>query len=466
MAKAKRESVFVCTSCGAEQQKWLGRCPACRAWNSFEEATRLAGKKTTSTLAAAQKGVAMPITDISHAPTLRHVIGISELDRVLGGGLVPGSVTLVGGEPGIGKSTLLLTVASCLAKAGLRVLYVSAEESVSQIRLTAERLKALHAELHLLSETDFDSALLQIDTVSPQILIIDSIQTVYSNDVDSAPGSVSQVREITARIVQLAKQRGIATFVVGHVTKEGNIAGPRLLEHMVDTVLYFESTRSGPYRMLRVHKNRFGSTNEVGVFEMQSRGLKEVLNPSEFFLAERPEGKSGSAVTASIEGTRPILLEIQALCVATVFGTPRRTSVGVDNTRCALLAAVLEKHARLSLSGHDLFVNVAGGTSLIEPACDLPVAMAIASSLTNRPVKKGLICFGEVGLSGEMRGVHRTEDRLKEAVRLGFDKAILPKIGLKGLEAIPGIKVAGVDSILKAIELGLEECAPSEYLSR
>ncbi len=393
------------------------------------------------------------ITEVVHETNQRLSFQKPELDRVLGGGLVPGSVILLGGEPGIGKSTLLLTCASQMANQGHTVLYVSGEESASQIRMTAERLSALNPNLYLLSETNLESALSAVDSLKPTMLVIDSVQTVYMPSLESAPGSVAQIREVTARIVMQAKSLGIATFLVGHVTKDGQIAGPRLLEHMVDTVLYFESTRSGPYRFLRAHKNRFGSTQELGVFEMRGNGLDEVTNPSEFFLSERHSGKAGSSIAVSIEGTRPVLVEVQALCVQSFFGNPRRTSVGLDNTRCTMLAAVLEKHGKLALSGQDLFINVAGGANLIEPAADLPVALAIASSLMNKPIDPELVCFGEVGLSGEIRGVHRVEARLQEAKRLGFKKVILPKASMNKLEIPAGLQLIPVDSVRKCLDV-------------
>jgi DNA repair protein RadA/Sms len=471
MAKIKRETCFVCTSCGQSQQKWMGRCPGCNSWNTLVEETRVTGTPTrTHSNARSNSGQtqATRITEVEHENIKRYPIGIDEFDRVLGGGLVPGCVALLSGEPGIGKSTLLLTTAFCLAKRGLKVLYVSAEESISQIRMTAERLSALHDNLYLLAETDLSAALAEVERVKPSVLILDSVQTVYAPELESAPGSVSQIREVTAQIVSRAKSTNMATFLVGHVTKDGNIAGPRLLEHMVDAVLYFESTRTGPYRFLRSHKNRFGSTNEMGVFEMRGDGLGEVTNPSEFFLAERPVGKAGSTVAAAIEGTRSLLVEVQALCVSSLFGNPRRTTLGIDSTRCALLAAVLEKHASLVLSGQDLFVNVAGGTNLVEPAADLPVAIAIASSLTNRPVHPNLVCFGEVGLSGEIRGVHRVEARLAEAKRLGFTLAIIPQVSATQLDKIAGMEIIGVNSLDKAIDAALQEFsrAPKEATAK
>ena len=455
MVKIKRETHFICTSCGNSQPKWTGKCSGCDSWNSLIEEAKIV--KSSNKIASPSHSKATCINDVKHENFTRYSIGIKEFDRVLGGGIVPGSVILLGGEPGIGKSTLLLTSAYHAAKSGLKVLFISGEESISQTRMTAERLSALHNNLYLLAETNLSAARIEIDRLQPEVLIVDSVQTIYSPELDSAPGSVSQIREVTARIVQQAKSENISTFLVGHVTKEGNIAGPKLLEHMVDTVLYFETSRSGPYRFLRAHKNRFGSTNEIGIFEMQSQGLKEVLNPSEFFLAERPVGKPGSAIAAAIEGTRSLLVEVQALCVQSFFGNPRRTAIGIDQTRCAVLAAVLEKQAGIILSNQDLFVNIAGGTNLLEPAADLPLSLAIASSLLNRSVLSSMICFGEIGLSGEIRAVHRADARLHEAERLGFTKAILPKNNANELPKNIKIELILVDSVEKAIQIGLSE---------
>lgn len=454
MSKKSKETAFVCNSCGASTHKWMGKCPSCGQWNTLvEEVVHHVSPKNVHRARGTTH--ATSIVDVEHEHTKRYQVGIGELDRVLGGGLVPGAVMLLGGEPGIGKSTLLLTTAFQLAKAGLTILYVSGEESLSQIRMTAERLSALHSNLFLMAETDLGIAQKEVDRIKPQVLILDSVQTLFVPELDSAPGTVSQVREVTGQIVKIAKTEKISTFLIGHITKEGAIAGPRLLEHMVDTVLYFESTRAGSYRILRAHKNRFGSTNEIGVFEMRGNGLAEVSNPSAFFLAERPVGKPGSAVAVTIEGTRPLLVEVQALCVSTLFGNPRRTTLGVDSTRTALLAAVLERRAGLNLAGQDLFVNVAGGVSLIETAADLPVCLAIASSLTNKPVNPHIACFGEVGLSGEIRGVSKTDARLAEAKHMGFHTVVLPKTGLEQIKIPSGLKVIPVTSIDDAIEHSL-----------
>lgn len=456
---ARVKSTYRCSSCGHEEQKWHGRCPGCGQWNTLVE-ERVTTAKTSArgrpAPGARTAGRATAITEIDGADLPRRALGIGELDRVLGGGLVPGSLVVIGGEPGVGKSTLLLTVAKRLAAGGLRTLYVSAEESLAQTRMRAERTLALDDELFLLAETDMSVVLTEVARVRPQALIVDSVQTVYAPELDAAPGSVSQVREVTARVMHLAKNEGVSTFLVGHVTKDGVIAGPKTLEHMVDTVLSFEGTRGGPYRVLRAHKNRFGSTNEIAVFEMQGVGLAPVENPSAFFLAERPRGAPGSVVTASMEGSRPLLVEVQGLCVATPFGNPRRTTLGFEATRCALLAAVLERRCGMSLAGQDLFVNVAGGVTLDETAADLPVALALASSLRNRAVDPDLLVFGEVGLSGEVRGVQRTEARLVEASRLGFTRALLPKTGIERIEPPAGMALLPVASLEEALEAALD----------
>ena len=394
-----------------------------------------------------------PITQISNIQQIRRPIGIEELDRVMGGGLVQGSVTLIGGEPGAGKSTLLQMVSAKLAQQNLKVLYISGEESKEQIRLSAERLHALSDNLWLLSETNVDFALKTAQEFTPEFLVIDSVQTMLSADLESAAGSVAQIREVCAKVVYFAKSNNIPVFLVGHVTKDGAIAGPRLLEHMVDTVLYFEQSRSDQYRLLRAHKNRFGSTNEIGLFEMGSRGLCGIENASAFFLAERPKDKPGSSVFCALEGTRPLLVEIQALAVETMFGNPRRTCVGIDNARCSVIAAVLEKHTGLTLSRMDLFVSVAGGIDIKEPALDLALALAIASSVKNIALPFDLVCCGELGLSGEIRGVFRLNDRLKEASRLGFTKALVPQISVKNLTENWGMRLKSPSTIGEALNL-------------
>jgi DNA repair protein RadA/Sms len=456
----KSTSQHVCQACGHVERKWLGRCPGCGAVSSFVVERAAAGPKSSKggSLASGRPAAkAVRITDVDLKEVPRRRLGLGELDRVLGGGLVPGSLVLIGGEPGVGKSTLLLEVAKRLASAGVRTLYVSAEESLTQTRLRAERLGALHDELFLLSETDLGVVADQLEVVSPQALIIDSVQTVYAPELDGAPGTVSQVREVTTRAMQLAKQRGITTLLVGHVTKDGALAGPKTLEHMVDCVLSFESSRGGPHRVLRATKNRFGSTSELAVFEMQGPGLSPVDNPSALFLAERPKGRAGSVVAATIEGTRALLVEVQALCVQTAFGNPRRTTTGIDGNRVALLAAVLEKRAGLSLLGMDLFVNVAGGATLDEPAADLAAIVAMASSLRQRAIDPDVVIFGEVGLAGEVRGVARVESRLEEAARLGFTRAIAPVAGTATVVPPRGMLLLRVSSLDEALDAAFSE---------
>jgi DNA repair protein RadA/Sms len=453
---AKVETRYVCQACGHAERKWLGRCPACLQWSSFVEERAASAPKSARTGLVRPAGKAVKITEVDVSDVPRTILGLGDLDRVLGGGLVQGSLTLIGGEPGVGKSTLLLEVGTRLASANKRTLYVSAEESTAQTRLRAERLGTLADELYLLAETDLQAVMSEIERVKPGALILDSVQTVYAPELDGAPGTVTQVREVTSRAMQLAKQQGLTTFLVGHVTKEGALAGPRMLEHMVDTVLSFEASRGGPHRVLRATKNRFGSTNELAVFEMQGQGLLPVDNPSALFLAERPRGKPGSVVAATLEGSRALLVEVQALAVATVFGQPRRTTTGIDNNRVALLSAVLERRAGLSMVGMDLFVNVAGGAALSEPAADLSVALAIASSVRGRPVDAEVVCFGEVGLAGEVRGVSRVDARLEEAARLGFVRAIVPVTGTAGLTPPRGLTLLRVASLDEALSVALD----------
>ncbi len=453
MKKKPANIAFVCQSCGHNEKKWHGRCPSCLAWNTMVE-ERTAPRSELHMDHEPSRPT--PITEISGEAHLRTKFDIEELDRVLGGGMVRGSVSLIGGEPGAGKSTLLQMASAALAKKGLKVLYISGEESVEQIRLSAERLGAVSENFWLLSATDIEQALREASTINPDFLVIDSVQTVQCLELDSAAGSVAQIREVCAKVVQFAKNQKIPTFLVGHVTKDGAIAGPRLLEHMVDTVLYFEQARGDHYRLLRAHKNRFGSTNEIGLFEMKSKGLVGIDNPSAFFLAERPEGKPGSAVFCAMEGTRPLLVEIQALAIATTFGNPRRTCVGIDNNRCSIIAAILEKHAKLQVSGMDLFVSVAGGIEIKEPALDLALALAIASSIKNIALPHDLVALGELGLSGEIRSVHRITERLKEASRLGFMKGIVPKTSVKYMEDNFAMRLKGPNSIEEAITLLLK----------
>ena len=450
MAKAKK-SVFFCQNCGHEESKWLGQCPACREWNTFVE------EKVTSVKAGTvrdkKEAQIVALSSVETDEDERMMTEMAELDRVLGGGIVPGSLVLVGGDPGIGKSTLLLQVCQRLAAMNKKILYISGEESLKQIKLRANRMGDFSHTLFLLCETNLDMIRGVIEQQTPDMVVIDSIQTMYNEEVGSAPGSVSQVRESTNILMQLAKGLGISIFIVGHVTKEGTVAGPRVLEHMVDTVLYFEGDRHASYRILRAVKNRFGSTNEIGVFEMQKSGLVEVENPSEFMLSGRPEHASGSVVACAMEGTRPMLREIQALVCKSSFGMPRRTAAGLDYNRVNLLMAVLEKRAGLPLSSYDAYVNIAGGIRMNEPAADLGIVMAIASSYKNKPVSEDAIVFGEVGLSGEVRAVTMPEQRVAEAKKLGFKTCILPEVSVKGLGQVEGIEVIGVRSVNQAMNL-------------
>ena len=450
MAKGKK-SIFFCQNCGHEENKWLGQCPMCKEWNTFVEETVSAGTTIATKRTNEAQVVALRQVETDHEE--RICTGITELDRVLGGGIVPGSLVLVGGDPGIGKSTLLLQVCQKLCESQKEVLYISGEESLKQIKLRANRMGEFGEDLYLLCETNLDSIRSVIEKRKPSFVVIDSIQTMYNEEVSSAPGSVSQVRESTNVLMQLAKGLGISIFIVGHVTKEGTVAGPRVLEHMVDTVLYFEGDRHASYRILRGVKNRFGSTNEIGVFEMRQNGLVEVENPSEFMLNGKPEHASGSVVACSIEGTRPILIEIQALVCASNFGMPRRTAAGTDYNRVNLLMAVLEKRAGLQLSTQDAYVNIAGGVKMNEPAIDLGIVMALASSYKNRPIDEKTIVFGEVGLSGEVRAVNMPEQRVAEAKKLGFDTCIIPEVSMEAVKNIKGIKVIGVRNISDAIQL-------------
>lgn len=451
MAKGKK-SIFFCQNCGHEEAKWLGQCPACKEWNTFVEERIDSGitKGTTVAARAVHEAKVVPLTEVTADDDTRSETGIKELDRVLGGGIVPGSLVLVGGDPGIGKSTLLLQVCQRMAQMK-KILYISGEESQAQIKLRANRMGYFTSSLLLLCETNLGIIRSVIEKERPELVIIDSIQTMYSEDVTSAPGSVSQVRESTNVFMQLAKGLCIPIFIVGHVTKEGTVAGPRVLEHMVDTVLYFEGDRHASYRILRAVKNRFGSTNEIGVFEMRQSGLVEVENPSEYMLSGKPENASGSVVACSMEGTRPILLEIQALVCRTNFGMPRRTAAGTDYNRVNLLMAVLEKRLGMSLGNCDAYVNIAGGIKMNEPAIDLGIVMALVSSYRNRPIDEKTIVFGEVGLSGEVRAVNMPEQRVAEAKKLGFETCILPEISLKMVKEIQGIRLVGVKTVNEAV---------------
>ena len=451
MAKGKK-SIFFCQNCGHEEAKWLGQCPACKEWNTFVEERIDSGitKGTTVAARAVHEAKVVPLTEVTADDDTRSETGIKELDRVLGGGIVPGSLVLVGGDPGIGKSTLLLQVCQRMAQMK-KILYISGEESQAQIKLRANRMGNFTSSLLLLCETNLGIIRSVIENERPELVIIDSIQTMYSEDVTSAPGSVSQVRESTNVFMQLAKGLCIPIFIVRHVTKEGTVAGPRVLEHMVDTVLYFEGDRHASYRILRAVKNRFGSTNEIGVFEVRQSGLVEVENPSEYMLSGKPENASGSVVACSMEGTRPILFEIQALVCRTNFGMPRRTAAGTDYNRVNLLMAVLEKRLGMSLGNCDAYVNIAGGIKMNEPAIDLGIVMALVSSYRNRPIDEKTIVFGEVGLSGEVRAVNMPEQRVAEAKKLGFETCILPEVSLKMVKEIQGIRLVGVKTVNEAV---------------
>ncbi len=451
MARKTARSLFVCQSCGYESAKWMGRCTECGAWDSFVETVKRSAASSHKAMAATDNRP-VPIDAVAVVDEERRTTGIAEFDRVLGGGLVAGTLVLIGGDPGIGKSTLMLQVLHGIAGTGSKVLYVSGEESVRQLRLRSRRLQAASPTLLVVSEIDIDAVMAMVESETPDVLVVDSIQTMFSPEITSAPGSVSQVRESTMRLMLMAKRTGIPTFLVGHVTKEGAIAGPRLLEHMVDTVLYFEGDRNHVFRILRAVKNRFGSTNEIGVFEMQERGLSQVANPSAVFLSERPENAAGSVVTASMEGTRPILVELQALASSTSFGTPRRTILGLDPNRVALLVAVLEKQLGMHLMGHDIFMNVAGGVKIVEPAVDMAILSAIASSFLDRPIRKDTLVIGEVGLTGEVRAVGNLAIRIQEAGKMGFSRCIVPAGGMKRLQRPDGMTLEGVATVAEAVE--------------
>lgn len=448
----KARTVFACQACGFQSPRWLGRCPDCQGWNTLaeeREESQAAGSRFASSAATAE---AQPIAAVQGGEANRRQSGIGELDRVLGGGVVPGSVILVGGDPGIGKSTLVLQALAALAHGGT-CLYVSGEESPQQIKMRADRLGISTDKLLVLAETSLERIIAQAKQIMPAALAIDSIQTMFTEQLGSAPGSIGQVRDCAAQLVLLSKAAHHATFLVGHVTKEGAFAGPRVLEHMVDTVLYFEGDRGHPFRILRAVKNRFGSTNEIGVFEMKENGLQPVANPSALFLAERPEEVPGSVVVATIEGTRPILVEVQALVSPSSFGTPRRTTLGIDPNRVALLIAVLEKKMGVHLIGQDVFVNVAGGVRIDEPAVDLAVVAAVASSFLDKPVNPRTLVIGEVGLAGEVRAVSQVDTRVREAAKLGFVRCILPQSSRRQLSAADGVELLGVKSVAEAWDL-------------
>ena len=452
---AKNKTVFVCSECGYESPKWMGKCPACNQWNSFYEEKVISISNSNS---SKKKEVSKPIelNKIEGKKESKISTGFNELDRVLGGGLVNGSLILLGGEPGIGKSTLILQICEKIKTDG-KVLYVSGEESGEQIKLRADRLGVNNNNLLFLSETNIENIEENILSINPKLVIIDSIQTMYSEDITSAPGSVSQVREITAKIMRTCKENAITTILIGHVTKDGNIAGPRVLEHMVDTVLYLEGERYFSYRMLRGVKNRFGSTNEIGMFEMQSQGLTEITDPSKVLISERDENPSGSIIIASMEGTRPLLVEFQALTTPTIFGMPRRTANGIDYNRLAVLIAVLEKKVGLNLGNQDVYLNVVSGLRINEPAIDLGIIAATVSSFKNLPIDNGTVVIGEVGLTGEIRSVNLIEKRIKEAEKLGFKKCIIPESNRKLLKENYKLDIIGVKNISEAMKaLGLK----------
>ncbi len=456
MAKAK--SIYVCSECGYETPRWLGRCPDCGNWNTLTEQAKVEAAMGEKKLkrAPGSDAEALRIDQIPDDELLRIPSGIGELDRVLGGGIVEGSLVLVGGDPGIGKSTLLTQVCANLSNGGTEVLYVSGEESARQIKLRANRLGASASGFYVLSENDLNTVEKRMEQLHPGVVVVDSIQTMYLPEMASAPGSVSQVRECASRLMRLAKMGNCSVFLVGHVTKEGAIAGPRVLEHMVDAVLYFEGDRQHQYRLLRAVKNRFGSVNELGMFEMTSEGMTEVLNASEALLSERAHNASGSVIMCAIEGSRPLLTDVQALVATTVFGNPRRMASGVEQGRLALLLAVLEKRAGMRLYDKDVYINIAGGMSLTEPAADLALCAAVASSFRNRPTEGNWAVMGEVGLAGEVRAVPQAERRIVECMRLGFDHVLLPKSNLRNLRIPDGMQVVGVDTVSQAIgELGL-----------
>ena len=451
---AKNKMVFFCRECGYESAKWMGQCPGCKSWNTFtEEPVAMKPSGRVNALKADGKAEPVKLSQVSVDEKDRISTNMEELDRVLGGGIVPGSLILVGGDPGIGKSTLLLQVCRNLSDKALDVLYISGEESLHQIKMRANRLGEFGDRLSLLCEINLEVIEEIIRKLQPKVVVIDSIQTMYSEEVKAAPGSVSQVRESTAVLLQLAKGLGITIFIVGHVTKEGTVAGPRVLEHMVDTVLYFEGDRHASYRILRGVKNRFGSTNEIGVFEMREQGLMEVANASSFMLDGKPENASGSVVVCSMEDTRPMLLEIHVLVCTSSFGLPRRQAVGTDTNRVNLLMAVLEKRVGMSLANCDAYVNLAGGIKVSEPAIDLGIVMAIASSFKNRAVPDGMLAFGEVGLSGEVRSVSMAQTRVKEAAKLGFHTCIVPAVCVQAIGQVPGMKIIGVSSVSEAIDV-------------
>jgi DNA repair protein RadA/Sms len=449
----KAETIYACQNCGHQSGKWLGKCPECGEWNSLvEERAQPTKKGSARTSFTLREVKAVAFNDIEPQDDVRIPSGVAEFDRVLGGGIVPGTLVLIGGDPGIGKSTLLLQVADKLSSSNTTVLYVSGEESERQIKLRGERLGVDAKNVYLLPETNLENIFHEIDRIKPGAVIVDSVQTVFSGSIESAPGSVSQVREVAHQFLMLAKNRALPVFLIGHITKEGAIAGPKALEHIVDTVLYFEGERHHNHRIVRATKNRFGAANEVGVFEMTGGGLVQVANPSQMFLQERPQNVAGSIVTACMEGTRPMLVEIQALVSGSKYGTGRRMTQGVDGSRVALMIAMLEKRAGFQLAGDDVFVNIAGGLEVDEPAVDLGVVTAIASSFRNMTIDPHTAVFGEVGLTGEVRGAMQASVRVREAQALGFKKIVMPASNVPGLERLLGVRVVGVRSVDEALE--------------
>jgi DNA repair protein RadA/Sms len=447
---AKKKTKFICQECGYESAKWMGKCPACETWNTFVEETITKSKDDKTVGISGGKPVSLK--EIKITGENRYDSGIEEFNRVLGGGVVRGSLVLVGGDPGIGKSTLLLQMAGVVSSNGKTVLYVSGEESPSQLKLRAERLEILNSDFNILAETDMGIIKEWVEKLSPDVLILDSIQTVYNPEITSSPGSVSQVKDATTALMNITKTSKLATFIVGHVTKQGSIAGPRVLEHMVDTVLYFEGDKMGTYRILRAVKNRFGSTNEIGVFEMRDKGLVEIQNPSEIFVQKSDKENSGTVITSSIEGTRPLLVEIQALVSQSSLGMPRRVTTGVDHNRTSMLMAVLEKKMGMQLQNCDAYINVIGGLQLRETSVDLAILCAITSSFRDRACDSHTIIIGEVGLTGEVRGVSQIEKRINEAKKLGFRKVLIPKINLDSIKSSEGIEVIGVRSVEEAVD--------------
>lgn len=455
MSKVKQKSVWYCNDCGHKQSKWAGQCPQCRAWNTLNEEIEVSGGQKRYQAQNIEVNQPIKLREVTHKPTPRMQTEIHEFDRLIGGGVVPGSFTLVGGDPGIGKSTLMLQLSDAMAKQGLTVLYICGEESVEQTSMRAKRLGIETDNLFLLCETEVARIQAQVEAINPDILIIDSIQIVYKSDITSAPGSVSQVRETATEFMHLSKGKNIATFLIGHVTKSGEIAGPRVLEHLVDTVLYFEGDKQNNYRMIRVIKNRFGPTDEVAVFQMLSKGLVEVPNPSQIFLEERNKEMIGSVIVPTLEGSRAIMIETQALVTKTVYQNPSRRATGIDLNRLALLLAVLEKRMGYKLWTCDVFVSIAGGMRVLEPGADLGVLLAVASSFRNRLVPPGTCVIGEVGLGGEVRSVNRAESRVKEAIMMGFERCVVPMRNVKGVESeYKGkIEIVGVDRVEDAVRL-------------